>query len=140
MSTAHPVIRHRVTLGLVGPDQPTPLAAELRYDPADPYAVAMAFLKDDVEVVWVFARGLLLRGVYEPVGVGDVQVFPSVDEDGRAVVALVLRAPTGAALVEGKTREFLDFLAQTTRAVWPGTEQDHHRVTDDAIAAILVGD
>jgi len=140
MSTAYPVIAHRVALGLVGPDEPTPLVAELRYDPADPYAVSMAFLKDGVEVVWVFARGLLLRGVYEPVGVGDVQVFPSVDADGHAVVALVLRAPTGSALVEGKTRDFLDFLAQTTRAVWPGTERDHHRVTDDAIAAILVGD
>ena len=42
-------------------------------------------------MVWVFARGLLLRGVYEPVGDGDVQVFPSVDAEGRAVVALVLR-------------------------------------------------
>jgi hypothetical protein len=140
MNTAHHVIRHRVALGLIGPDEPAPLVAELRYDPADPYAVSMAFLKDDDEVVWVFARALLLRGVYEPAGVGDVQVFPSVDPEGRAVVALSLRAPTGAALIEGPSRDFLDFLAQTTRAVWPGTERDHHVVSDDAIASILVGD
>jgi hypothetical protein len=140
MSTAHPVIRHRVVLGLFGPDEPTPLVAELRYDATDPYAVSVAFLKSGVEVVWVFARDLLLRGVSEPVGDGDVRIFPAVDDEGHAVVALTLRAPTGTALVKGRTRDFLEFLAHTTRAVWPGTERDHLVSTDAGIAAILVGD
>ena len=140
MNAAHHEIRHRLVLELVGPESPTPLDAELRYDPADPFAVAMAFLKDGHEVLWVFARDLLLRGVTEPAGVGDVHVFPSVDLDGRAVVAIGLRGPTGEALLLGRTRDFLGFLAQTTRAVWPGTERDHQVGTDDAIAAILVGD
>ena len=140
MNAAHHEIRHRLVLELVGPDGPSPLDAELRYDPADPYAVAMAFLKDGHEVLWVFARDLLLRGVTEPAGVGDVHVFPSVDLDGRAVVAIGLRGPTGEALLTGRTRDFLGFLAHTTRAVWPGTERDHQLDTDDAIAAILVGD
>lgn len=140
MSTAHPMIRHRLVLELVGPDGTTPMVAELRYDPSDPYAVEMAFLKGGVEVVWVFARDLLIRGLSEPVGHGDVQVFPSIDDDGRAVVEIALRAPTGEALVEGRVRDVLEFLAQTLRAVWPGTERDHHVGTDAAIAAILVGD
>jgi hypothetical protein len=140
MSVAHPLIRHRLVLELVGPDGTTPMVAELRYDPADPYAVEMAFLKGSVEVVWVFARDLLMRGLSEPVGEGDVQVFPSIDDDGRAVVEIALRAPTGEALVEGRVRDVLEFLAQTLRVVWPGTERDHHGATDAAIAAILVGD
>jgi hypothetical protein len=69
-----------------------------------------------------------------------VQVFPSIDDDGRAVVEIALRAPTGEALVEGRVRDVLEFLAQTLRVVWPGTERDHHVGTDAAIAAILVGD
>jgi sporulation and cell division protein SsgA len=140
MNAAHHVIRHRLVLELIGPETPTALDAELRYDPTDPYAVSMAFLKDGAEIVWVFARDLLLRGVSEPVGDGDVQVFPSVDLEGHAVVALVLLGPTGSALLEGRARDFFGFLAQTTRAVWPGTERNHQLDTDDAIAAILVGD
>ena len=140
MSTAHPVIRHRVALGLVGPEQPTPLAAELRYDPADPYAVSLAFLKDDRELVWVFGRDLLLRGLCEPSGDGDVHVFPWVDADGRGLVAVELRGRTGDALLEGSTRDFLSFLALTTRAVWPGTEGDHELTLDTALSSILVGD
>lgn len=140
MSAAHHVIRHRLVLGLVGPQSSTPLEAELRYDPADPYAVAMAFLRGGHEVVWVFARDLLLRGVTEPVGDGDVHVFPSVDDEGRAVVAVGLRGATGEALLTGRTRDFLGFLAHTTRAVWPGTERDDGLSLDSAIAEILVGD
>jgi sporulation and cell division protein SsgA len=140
MSVAHHMIRHRLVLELVGPDGTTPMVSELRYDPSDPYAVEMAFLKGDVEVAWVFARDLLMRGLSEPVGDGDVQVFPSIDDDGRAVVEIALRAPTGEALVEGRVRDVLEFLAQTLRVVWPGTERDHHMGTDDAIAALLVGD
>lgn len=47
---------------------------ELRYDPADPLAVTMAFHPDDVEVAWSFARDLLLDGFRDRAGIGDVQV------------------------------------------------------------------
>lgn len=140
MNAAHDVIRHRLVLDLVGPDGPAPLDAELRYDPADPYAVTMAILRDGDEVVWVFARDLMLRGVTEPAGLGDVHVFPSVDADGSAVVAVGLRGPSGEALLTGRTRDFLSFLGQTTRAVWPGTEQDDELSLDNAIAELLVED
>ncbi len=142
MSAAPHPIRHRLVVELVGPHGSAPLAAELRYDPADPYAVMMAFHHGPGadEVVWLFGRDLLLRGVSEPVGNGDVKVFPGVDDEGRAVVAIALRAPGGQALVEGRARDVLEFLARTAQAVWPGTEQDHQAGTDEAIAAILVGD
>ena len=142
MSSAPHPIRHRLVVELVGPDPSAPLAAELRYDPVDPYAVVMAFHHGPGadEVVWLFGRDLLLRGMSEPVGDGDVKVLPSLDEEGRAVVAIALRAPTGQALVEARARDVLEFLARTVQAVWPGTERDHQAGTDEAIAAILVGD
>ncbi len=140
MSSTHRVVRHRLAVDLVGAHGPTPLVAELRYDAAEPYAVAMAFLRGPDEVVWLFARDLLLRGVGEPVGEGDVRVCPGLDEDGRALVVVGLSAPTGQALVEARARDVLDFLALTARAVWPGTERDHVASMDEAIAAILVGD
>ena len=139
MSSAPHVISSRVDVGLVGPHGATPVEAELRYDPADPYAVAMAFLVSGRAVVWVFGRDLLMQGVSEPVGDGDVQVLPSIDADGRAQVLISLTAPTGQALVEVRARDVLDFLALTAQAVWPGTEGDRLSA-DDAIAAILVGD
>jgi hypothetical protein len=140
MNAAHHVIRHRLVLELAGPESPTSLDAELRYDPTDPYAVTLALVRDDDEVVWVFARDLMLSGVTEPAGLGDVHVFPSVDADGSAVVAIVLRGPTGEALLTGRTRDFLSFLGRTTRAVWPGTERDAGLSVDTAIAEFLVGD
>ena len=113
--------------------------AELRYDADDPYAVAVAFQLDGSELVWVFGRDLMLRGVAEPAGDGDVQVFPSLDDDGRLVVVLQLSSPSGLALVEAKARDVIDFLASTRAAVWPGTESNYLRV-DDAIEALLVDD
>lgn len=133
------VINQHVILELIGPHGSAPMEAELRYDPFDPYAVAMVFLLEGSEVVWTFGRDLLIRGTYQPVGEGDVQVFPSLNPDGHAVVVLELTSPSGQALVEARTRDLLDFLARTTVVVWPGTESEHLRV-DDTIAAILIDD
>jgi hypothetical protein len=132
--------RHRLAVELLTSHGPVPLVAELQYDASDPYAVGMAFLREGDEVRWYFARDLLLRGVSEPVGDGDVKVFPSVAADGRAMVVIALKAPTGQALVEARTGDVLEFLATTVREVWPGTERDHQRGTDEAIAALLVED
>lgn len=139
MNSAPEVVTHKVILELVGPRGPEPLEAELRYESADPFAVAVAFHKSGTDVVWVFGRDLLTRGLSEPTGYGDVRVFPSLDSDGRAEVGLVLTSPAGHALVKAPARDVLAFLALTTRAVWPGTEMEHVSA-DAAIAEILVGD
>jgi hypothetical protein len=137
MPAAPDVVTH-VTLDLIGPEGPEPFEAELRYHVRDPYAVTVVFDRDGHEVTWVFGRGLLIKGLHEPTGEGDVQVFPSVGADGRAVVLLGLRSSTGHALVQAEARDVLSFLACTTRLVWPGDESAHLGV-DDAIAALLVG-
>jgi hypothetical protein len=69
-----------------------------------------------------------------------VKVLPSVDAEGRALVVIALSAPNGQALVETRTRDVLEFLAASAQLVWPGTEREHQAGTDEAIAAILVGD
>lgn len=139
MHPAPYAVIHPLTVELTGPDGPTPAAAELRYHLSDPYAVALAFFTGGTEVVWMFGRDLLMRGVFEPEGDGDVQVFPSLESDGRAVVLLTLRSPEGEALVKLRTKDVLGFLARSTRAVWPGREGEHVN-TDAAIASLLVGD
>jgi hypothetical protein len=139
MNTTPRPVNRPVVFEVIGPERPALVEAELRYDPADPYAVAVAFLSHGTEVLWVFGRDLLIRGVSEPTGDGDVQVFPSLDEDGRAEVGLTLRSPAGQTLMKVPARDVMDFLALTTRSVWPGTEGDHLSA-DKAIAAILVGD
>jgi hypothetical protein len=131
------MIRQRLTLEVVGPQGPVPAEAELRYNPVDPYAVTVAIPQGETEVVWVFGRDLLLKGVSAPVGDGDVRVFPSLDDAGHAVVGLMLRSPAGQALAKLPMRAVLDFLARSTHAVWPGTESDLINA-DDAIHAILV--
>jgi hypothetical protein len=136
MSSTPPVVR-RAVVELVGPSEPVSVETELRYDPDDPYAVAVAFLMGESEVSWVFARDLLMRGAAEPAGEGDVQVLPSVDSEGRALVVLVLRSPSGGAVVRFAARDVLGFLADSTRAVWPGSEGEHLSA-DDLIAALLV--
>ena len=137
----HPphVVRQYLILELFGPEGTSPIEAELRYDPADPYAVAVVFLMAGHEVTWVFARDLLIRGVQGPVGDGDVVVFPSLDDDGSLVVGLELSSPQGRALVEAKAHDVVEFLARTRLEVWPGTEGDYLKL-DEEIAAILVED
>jgi hypothetical protein len=139
MNAASDLVTSHVILELIGPDGASPVEAVLRYDPVDPYAVAVVFLRDGAEVAWVFGRDLLMRGLYEPAGDGDVAVFPSLDVDGRAMVVMELVSPAGHAVVEAQARDLLFFLARTTRAVWPGTEGEHLGL-DAAITALLVGD
>lgn len=138
MNAARHVIIRQVDVELTGPEGPVPAEAELRYDPTDPYAVALAFPLADREVTWLFARDLLIRGVTEPVGDGDVRVMPSLDQDGRAAVAVLLRSPAGEAFVQLVARDVIRFVARTTKAVWPGNESEFISA-DAAIEAILVG-
>ncbi len=139
MSAAPRGVTRHLILELIHAHGSSPVEAELRYDPFDPYAVATVFLMGGREVVWVFGRDLLMRGLCEPAGHGDVRVFPSLDPKGHAVVVLELTASSGEAIVEAQARDVLDFLARTTQSVWPGTEGDHLSL-DAAIAALLVGD
>jgi hypothetical protein len=91
--------------------------ADLRYDPADPYAVAIAFHTSPKPVEWRFARDLLTDGLVAPAGDGDIRVRP-----GGTSVFLELRAPTGSATLSAKTDDVVEFLTRTYEIVSPGLE------------------
>src|SRR4051794_2700237 len=117
----------------------TPMQAALSYDPRDPYAVSAVFMTGAGNVRWTFGRDLLLAGIYEPCGDGDVHVWPCLDADGHAVVIVELCSPDGEALVQAKSGDLTNFVERMTKAVEPGTESALTDV-DGAITAILAAD
>ena len=114
------------------------LDAELRYDPADPFAVSLAIGVDCGEpVVWTFARELLSAGVNSPAGEGDITVEPDVTEGFGAERALRITLATDCmATMLASTDRVVEFLVETYAVVPTGAELD--RVDFDAeIAALL---
>ncbi|MFJ9575989.1 SsgA family sporulation/cell division regulator [Streptomyces sp. NPDC101191] len=101
------------------------VAATLRYDREDPYAVSMAFpppaTLEGVEVSWAFARDLLVQGVEGPAGVGDVRVRPY----GYDRTVVEFHAPEGVAMVHIRTSELRSFLERSQHLVPRGLEHEY---------------
>lgn len=137
MDTAPVSVTRVVTLEFIDASgTATPLAAELSYDKQDPYAVAASFRTGATDVRWVFARDLLAEGLYEPTGDGDVHVWPCLSSRGTAVTMIELSSPDGEALMQARSDEVCNFLADTEAVVPSGTESEVMDV-DDALARIL---
>jgi len=96
----------------------------LSYAAADPFAVAMTFVTSDGDLVWTFARELLIRGTEAPVGDGDVHVSPAIGLSGRAMVSIELSSPDGHLVLLARAADVLDFISRTVAVVSPGTESD----------------
>lgn len=137
MNTRPETVTAEIELRLVVPGNPAlPVAADVRYDVADPYAVRVAFHTGGAELVeWTFARQLLTDGVTRPVGHGDVQVWPAESGAG-ACVNLCLSSPSGRAQFEVPLSTLVEFLSRTYAAVPTGSESDH--VDVDAELALLL--
>ena len=130
-------VTRMVTLELIDPSGAVaPLDTELSYDPADPLAVSATFSTVAGRVRWTFGRDLLIEGLVEPAGDGDVHVWPCVDNDGNSVIIIELCSPDGEALVQCRTADITAFVERMTRSVAPGAESALIDV-DAAIAAIL---
>jgi hypothetical protein len=140
MNTAPVALTQPVTLELIDPTGAvTPIEAELHYDPRDPYAVTTVFMTGASQVRWTFGRDLLVEGLYEPSGDGDVHVWPCLDSDGHAVVIIELCSPDGEALVQAKTGDLSSFVDRMSKAVEIGNESAHLNV-DAAIEAIFAAE
>lgn len=98
------------------------LEAELAYDAMDPYAITMTFRTKHADVPWVFCRELLLEGISNPTGEGDVHIWPSIDIEGRAVTVIELHSNSGSFVAHARTPEIHDFVSQTLEMVPLGTE------------------
>jgi hypothetical protein len=135
--TAPLTLTQPVTLELIdSTGAATPIEAELRYNPSDPYAVTTVFITGSSQVRWTFGRELLADGLYEPAGDGDVHVWPCLDSEGHAVVIIELCSPDGEALVQARTGDLNSFVERMCRLVELGHESEHVDV-DATIAAIF---
>lgn len=110
----------------------------LGYHRPDPYAVTMTFMTADEPLTWTFGRDLLLRGMHESAGDGDVHVSPASNAFGQAVVLITLSSPDGHLLLEARTEHVEAFLDRTLALVPSGTETPNLDI-DDLIAQILNG-
>ncbi|MFI9077078.1 SsgA family sporulation/cell division regulator [Streptomyces sioyaensis] len=112
------------------------IPANLRYDPADPFAVRLVFPPsaslDGAEVAWTFGRDLLEEGLCAPAGAGDVQIWPY---DADAVV-MEFHAVGGMAVVQFDAQELRTFLTRSYAIVARGDEAGHLDVEAD-LAALL---
>lgn len=114
----------------------TSLDSILSYNVKDPYAVTASFTTAGTTVQWVFARSLLAVGVHEPVGEGDVHVWPSLNALGQAVTVIELSSPEGEALIQARSDEVCEFLRRAEGLVALGTETTYIDI-DEAISKLL---
>jgi hypothetical protein len=113
------------------------LDAELRYDPADPFAVSLAIGVDcGAPVVWTFARELLAEGVSAATGLGDITIEPDAVSADERLMRITLATDCLATMVVSADR-VVEFLVETYALVPTGAELD--RVDLDAEIAALIG-
>jgi len=108
---------------------------QLAYDCADPYAVSIVFLGHEGHRSWVFSRELLARGLWEPIGEGDVHIFPGETEEGAPLVLVELCSDEEALIGIDRT-DVESFLTTAQAMVAPGRESEYLDI-DAAIAALL---
>jgi hypothetical protein len=106
----------------------TPVLSRLSFVGSEPFAVTIAFRTDrGAWVEWTFARELLVTGLVEPAGIGDVRIRPDLatHED---TVAFEIESPEGYALVEIEREDVEDFLDRTLEIVPLGQESENFDV------------
>jgi hypothetical protein len=88
-------------------------------------------------VIWSFAGELLLTGLDQPSGIGDVQLWPSpgTSVDAQAV-ALSFSSPDGPVRFEVRRRVLVRFLRRSYALV-PRGQETHHQDIDAALARLL---
>jgi len=130
------ILTQQLSVRCIAPAPLREIEAEFRYDAEDPFAVALTFhLGDDVLRCDV-ARSLLVQGLTDPAGEGDVCLWPHVTEEGRAVVVLSLCSTHGELVGEVHAFQLYRFITRTLALVPLGTESEWLDV-DGAVAQLL---
>ncbi|NIH86038.1 SsgA family sporulation/cell division regulator [Amycolatopsis granulosa] len=105
-----------------------PVLSRLSYVASEPFAVNIAFRTEHGRwVEWTFARELLVTGLRERSGIGDVRVRPDLSTD-EGILILEIESPDGYALVEMEREDVERFLDAATELVPVGAESDHFDV------------
>lgn len=101
-----------------------PVLSRLSYVASEPFAVNIAFRTDGGQwVEWTFARELLVTGLSEPAGIGDVRVRPDLAADEN-ILLLEIESPDGYALVEIVREDIERFVEATAKIVPFGMESE----------------
>lgn len=101
------------------------LPVDLEFNPRDPYAVTLRLSSGPTRVEWTFSRDLLIAGRFEPVGQGDVEIWPSLDHRGTAVLVIELPTQHRSAFLQTSARGVHRFVEAMLASVPAGDESDH---------------
>ena len=116
------------------------IPVELGYETCDPYAVRLTFhLPGDAPVTWTFGRELLIDGMGEACGDGDVRIAPA-ESDTVGDVLIRLQVGVDQALFRCGAAPLITFLDRTDKLVPLGQEgalADFDAHLDEALDRIL---
>jgi hypothetical protein len=119
MTVRDVIIDHPVVFDLLTAAGSHPVAVCMRYDTADPYAVALVFqVQNSQPVEWFLARDLLDTGMRQDSGEMDVRIEPL-----GSTIRIILSAPSGRAVFDASRSDLELFLAETFGLVPLGAEQ-----------------
>lgn len=109
-------------------DSTTPVLSRMSFHADEPFAVTVAFRTERGRwIEWTFARDLLVTGLTEPAGIGDVRVRPDLSEDDE-MLTLEIESPDGYAAFELEREDVESFVQATLELVPLGTESEHFDV------------
>jgi hypothetical protein len=109
-------------------DSTTPVLSRMSFHADEPFAVTVAFRTERGRwIEWTFARDLLVVGLLEPTGIGDVRVRPDLSED-EALLTLEIESPDGYAAFELEREDVRSFVDATLDLVPLGSESEHFDV------------
>jgi hypothetical protein len=116
-------------------DTRAPLQAEFSYDPADPLFVTLVFRPaGEPAVTWQISRDLLVDGLSQPSGIGDVRIRPT---RYGALVRVRLQEHGATAQFDVGLPELQEWLTRTCALVPIGEEL--RGVDWDAVTRELLG-
>jgi hypothetical protein len=109
-------------------DSTTPVLSRMSFHADEPFAVTVAFRTERGRwIEWTFARDLLVTGLLEPAGIGDVRVRPDLSDD-EALLTLEIESPDGYAAFELEREDVQSFVDASLDLVPLGSESEHFDV------------
>jgi hypothetical protein len=109
-------------------DSTTPVLSRMSFHADEPFAVTVAFRTERGRwIEWTFARDLLVTGLSEPAGIGDVRVRPDLSDD-ESLLTLEIESPDGYAAFELEREDVQSFVDASLELVPLGAESEHFDV------------
>jgi len=136
MDQSIPQLRQDVTLTCTDQwGREVAVSTTLGYRREDPYALTLSFHASGGDVTWIVSRTLVMQGLVQPVGDGDVRVRPG--HTGAEPTALLqFSSPDGSLVAQARSHELKSFLTRTFDAVPAGSESSHLDI-DGLLTALL---